>query len=116
MQLSDALYIISVASRLVDMHPATLRKYEREGFLEPSRSSGNVRLYSREDIARLRQIKYLVEERGLNLAGVELALELTACLRRLAALLDQERAVRNGQHRAGELVQEALRVLGDQQA
>ena len=70
----EALYIISVAARLVDMHPSTLRKYERVGFLEPSRLGGKLRLYSVEDIQRLRQIKYLVEVRGINLAGIELAL------------------------------------------
>ncbi len=67
---SDALYVISVAARLVEMHPTTLRKYERVGFLEPSRTPGRTRLYSREDIRRLRQIKALVEEHEMNLAGV----------------------------------------------
>jgi MerR family transcriptional regulator, heat shock protein HspR len=79
----EALFIISVAARLVDMHPSTLRKYERVGFLEPSRLGGKLRLYSPEDITRLRQIKYLVEEHGINLAGIELALEITQCLLRL---------------------------------
>ncbi|HEU0165288.1 MAG TPA: MerR family transcriptional regulator [Thermomicrobiales bacterium] len=69
--------MISVAARLVEMHPQTLRKYEREGLIAPSRTSGNLRLYSDSDIERLRQVKYLVEQRGLNLAGVQLALELT---------------------------------------
>lgn len=74
---SEPLFVISVAARLVEMHPQTLRKYEREGLIAPSRTSGNLRLYSDEDIERLRQVKYLVEQRGLNLAGVQLALELT---------------------------------------
>ena len=52
---SDALYVISVAARLVEMHPTTLRKYERVGFLEPSRTPGRTRLYSLEDIRRLRR-------------------------------------------------------------
>ena len=73
----EPLFVISVAARLVEMHPQTLRKYEREGLIAPSRTSGNLRLYSDRDIERLRQVKYLVEERGLNLAGVQLALELT---------------------------------------
>jgi MerR family transcriptional regulator/heat shock protein HspR len=84
----DAVFIISVAARLVEMHPSTLRKYERCGLLEPCRISGRLRLYSEEDIARLRQIKVLVEDRGINLAGVELALELShraEQLRRIAA-------------------------------
>ena len=77
---SDALYVISVAARLVEMHPTTLRKYERVGFLEPSRTPGRTRLYSHEDIRRLRQIKHLVEEREMNLAGVQMALDLTELL------------------------------------
>jgi MerR family transcriptional regulator/heat shock protein HspR len=77
---SDALYVISVAARLVELHPTTLRKYERVGFLEPSRTPGRTRLYSREDIRRLRQIKHLVEERDMNLAGVQMALDLTDLL------------------------------------
>ena len=60
------------------MHPQTLRKYERLGLVNPSRSGGMVRYYSDQDINRLRMIKYLVEERGMNLAGVELALEMVS--------------------------------------
>ncbi len=83
MQESEPLYVISVASRLLRLHPQTLRKYEREGFVAPSRTSGNLRLYSTEDIERLRQVKHLVEERGINLAGVQLALSLTEEIRAL---------------------------------
>ena len=82
---SEPLFVISVAARLVEMHPQTLRKYEREGLIAPSRTQGNLRLYSDRDIERLRQVKYLVEERGLNLAGVQLALDLTRRLRDLRA-------------------------------
>jgi MerR family transcriptional regulator/heat shock protein HspR len=81
---SDALYVISVAARLVELHPTTLRKYERVGFLEPSRTPGRTRLYSHEDIRRLRQIKHLVEEREMNLAGVQMALDLTELLAEIA--------------------------------
>lgn len=87
-RFSEPLFVISVAARLVEMHPQTLRKYEREGLIAPSRTSGNLRLYSDEDIERLRQVKYLVEERGLNLAGVQLALELTRELQGLRETLD----------------------------
>jgi MerR family transcriptional regulator/heat shock protein HspR len=82
-RLDEPVFIISVAARLVEMHPQTLRKYEREGLIAPSRTHGNLRLYSDQDIERLRQVKYLVENRGLNLAGVQLALELTEQLRSL---------------------------------
>lgn len=89
---SEPLFVISVAARLVEMHPQTLRKYEREGLIAPSRTTGNLRLYSDRDIERLRQVKYLVEERGLNLAGVQLALELTLRLRELRAKIATNQA------------------------
>ncbi len=88
----EPLFVISVAARLLEMHPQTLRKYEREGLIAPSRTTGNLRLYSDRDIERLRQVKYLVDERGLNLAGVQLALELTGRLRDLRARLGGDAA------------------------
>src|SRR5438477_8109638 len=84
-----ALYVISVAARLVELHPTTLPKYERVGFLEPSRTPGRTRLYSHEDIRRLRQIKHLVEEREMNLSGVQMALDLTEVLSEIASVIDQ---------------------------
>lgn len=90
MDAREAVFIISVAARLVDMHPSTLRKYERCGLLEPCRMSGRLRLYSPEDIERLRQIKTLVEDRGINLAGVEMALELAERVKNLRRLADTE--------------------------
>ncbi len=71
---SDGVYIISVAARIVEMHPQTLRKYERIGLVSPFRTGGMLRLYSEEDLARLRLIKHLVGDLGLNLSGVELVL------------------------------------------
>ena len=61
----DGLYVISVAARLLEMHPQTLRKYERSGLVRPSRTVGMLRLYSEEDIVRLRLIKHLVGDLGL---------------------------------------------------
>ena len=87
--VTAALYVISVAARLVELHPTTLRKYERVGFLEPSRTPGRTRLYSHADIRRLQQIKRLVEEREINLAGVQTALDLTALLREISSQIDQ---------------------------
>ncbi|HEX3723984.1 MAG TPA: MerR family transcriptional regulator [Nitrolancea sp.] len=83
MRENEPLYVISVAARLLELHPQTLRKYEREGFVSPSRTTGNLRLYSSEDLERLRQVKYLVEDRGINLAGVQLSMELTARVKRI---------------------------------
>ena len=70
------LYVISVAAELVDMHPQTLRLYERKGLIEPSRSAGKTRLYSRRDIEQLREIRRLTQELGVNLAGVEEIIKL----------------------------------------
>ena len=86
----EPVFIISVAARLLQMHPQTLRKYEREGLVAPSRTTGNLRLYSDDDLERLRQVKYLVGEQGLNLAGVQLVLEMTRHLRALRTRLGEE--------------------------
>ena len=72
------------------MHPQTLRKYERLGLVNPSRSGGMVRYYSDLDISRLRMIKHLVEDRGMNLAGVELALEMVSKLQLIQQVVDTE--------------------------
>jgi len=76
MDESDGLYTMAVASRITGMHPQTLRKYERAGLIRPSRQSGNQRLYSDADLRRLRRIRYLVEVRGVNIAGLELTLRM----------------------------------------
>ena len=75
MARSNGVYVMRVASMLTGMHPQTLRKYERTGLLKPSRSK-KLRMYSDENIARLRTIKYLVDDLGLNLAGVRIALDI----------------------------------------
>ncbi len=75
MDQTNGVYVMRVASMLTGMHPQTLRKYERAGLLEPSRCK-RLRMYSDADIARLRTIKHLVEEIGLNLAGVKVALKV----------------------------------------
>src|SRR5205823_6242058 len=108
----DALYVISVAARLVELHPTTLRKYERVGFLEPSRTPGRTRLYSHEDIRRLRQIKHLVEEREMNLAGVQMALDLTELLSQLAAAIDQSPDVASLRRRVLGTLRVAFVTLG----
>ena len=109
---SDALYVISVAARLVELHPTTLRKYERVGFLEPSRTPGRTRLYSREDIRRLRQIKHLVDEREMNLAGVQMALDLTEVLSELSNALEQAHDVVSLRRHAQASLRAAFATLG----
>ena len=86
---AEGIYVISVAARLLQMHPQTLRKYERAGLVRPSRTVGMLRLYCEEDIVRLRLIKHLVGEMGLNLAGVEVALAMFNQMLRLKSGLDQ---------------------------
>jgi len=90
----EGVYIISVAARILDVHPQTLRKYERLGLINPGRTIGMLRLYSREDILRVRLIQRL-GDMGLNLAGVEFALSAAENLyrlnRRLQALTEDSR-------------------------
>lgn len=110
MRESEPLFVISVASRLLQLHPQTLRKYEREGFVAPSRTQGNLRLYSRDDIDRLRQVKTLVEDRGVNLAGVQMALHLT---RRIREMQDELRAARRDDYnRIADVMDELLLEMG----
>jgi MerR family transcriptional regulator/heat shock protein HspR len=84
------VFMISVAAELAEMHPQTLRMYEQRGLIEPKRSPKGTRLYSHEDVQRLRRIQQMTAELGLNLAGVERVLELEEQLdrmrRRVAAL------------------------------
>lgn len=85
----EACYIISVAARLVNMHPQTLRYYERLGLCTPSRSKGRIRLYSARDVEKLKQIHRYVDVLGVNLAGVEVILNLTERLADLEAEIER---------------------------
>lgn len=80
------LFLISMAARHLGMHPQTLRKYERLGLIRPSRTLGSMRVYSRGEIERLRVIKHLVDEAGINLAGVQRLLEVADVLERIRPL------------------------------
>lgn len=82
------MIFISVAARMLSMHPQTLRKYERLGLVQPARTIGSMRLYSDEAIERLRLIKVLVEDAGVNLAGVQRLLAVAEALQRIMPLLD----------------------------
>jgi len=90
---SEPLYVISVAAKLVDMHPQTLRMYERAGLVKPARTANNIRLYSDVDIERFRQIRRLTSV-GLNLAGVEMVLDLLGRMERMRQELENEVAER----------------------
>jgi MerR family transcriptional regulator/heat shock protein HspR len=92
MPLEDKMrpvFMISVAAELAEMHPQTLRMYERRGLIRPRRSSKSTRLYSLDDVERLRRIQQLVAESGLNLAGVERVLEMEEQLAALQRRVDQ---------------------------
>jgi MerR family transcriptional regulator/heat shock protein HspR len=85
----EPMFVISVAARLVEMHPQTLRYYERAGLVKPKRSSGSIRLYSQRDIERLRKIARLIDDLGVNLAGVEVIINLTEKLELMQSVLEQ---------------------------
>ena len=95
MDLDDKLrpvFMISVAAELAEMHPQTLRMYERRGLIRPKRSSKSTRLYSMDDVERLRRIQQLVSGCGLNLAGVERVLEMEETLAKMERRLEELRA------------------------
>jgi len=79
----EPVYLISVVSKILNIHPQTLRQYEREGLIKPSRTEGKMRLYSQRDIDRLKLILSLVRDLGVNLAGVEIILQLKEEIERL---------------------------------
>ena len=102
------VYMISVAAELAGMHPQTLRIYETRGLIQPKRSPKNTRLYSDEDVERLRRIQQLTSELGMNLAGVERVFELEQEVARMRRRLNNiERAAERAQE---ELRQEIARV------
>ncbi|PZS01948.1 MAG: transcriptional regulator [Candidatus Chloroheliales bacterium] len=84
-------YVISVAAQMVSVHPQTLRLYERVGLVNPQRSGGNIRLYSDEDIERLRTIQRLINDLGVNLAGAEIILNMREQLQEMERQLDAMR-------------------------
>lgn len=90
---SRPVYVISIAANLAGCHPRTLRIYEDEGLVDPVRTETNIRLYSDDDLRRVRVIRYLTQVRGVNLAGVKLLLQLREAadlLAEIAASLDEE--------------------------
>jgi MerR family transcriptional regulator/heat shock protein HspR len=108
MALEQELYFISMAAEMLGMHPQTLRKYERLGLVQPSRTIGSMRLYSREELERLRLIKRLVDELGINLAGVQRLLAVAEAMQRIRPLMD-ENALNTGAGRR-QLLSEIRRL------
>jgi MerR family transcriptional regulator/heat shock protein HspR len=86
---NEPRYIISVAARLVGVRTHTLRYYERIGIIEPGRSKGNIRLYSERDVEILRRVKTLMDDLGVNLAGVEVILRMSGRLLEMQREIEQ---------------------------
>jgi MerR family transcriptional regulator/heat shock protein HspR len=113
MALAQDLYLISVAARMLGMHPQTLRKYERLGLVQPPRTLGSMRVYTRQEIERLRLIKHLVDEVGVNLAGVQRLLSVAEVVERMRPLLHDDPHGRHEQRQRLLREVEALsRLLG----
>ncbi len=88
----DPCYVISIAARMVGMHQQSLRYYERAGLVEPKRTGGNIRMYSNLDIQRIRQAQRLIDDLGVNLAGVDIILRMGEQLRHVQEALEATRA------------------------
>ena len=113
MTLEHDLYFISVAARMLGMHPQTLRKYERLGLVQPTRTIGSMRLYSQEELERLKLIKRLVDDAGINLAGVQRLLSIAEVVQRLRPLMREERlSARDTRRRLVQELDELSRMLG----
>jgi MerR family transcriptional regulator/heat shock protein HspR len=85
----EPCYVISVAARMVGVPTYTLRYYERVGIIEPNRSPGNIRLYSDEDVALLRRVRMLMDDLGVNLAGVSIILRMSQRIVELQRRLEE---------------------------
>jgi MerR family transcriptional regulator/heat shock protein HspR len=127
--LDQDLYLISMAARMLGMHPQTLRKYERLGLVQPSRTLGSMRLYSRDELERLKVIKRLVDDGGINLAGVQRLLSIAEVVQRIRPLVktsmasgmsvtasparrEPSQSARAARRRLGRELDELLRMLG----
>lgn len=113
MGLDHDLIFISVAARMLGMHPQTLRKYERLGLIQPSRTIGSMRLYSRDELERVKLIKRLVDDGGINLAGVQRLLSIAEVVQRLRPMMrDEALSARDGRRRLAHELDELSRMLG----
>jgi MerR family transcriptional regulator, heat shock protein HspR len=108
MPIEQRLYFISMAAEMLGMHPQTLRKYERLGLIQPTRTIGSMRVYDRQELERLRLIKRLVDEVGINLAGVQRLLQVAEVMQRIRPLME-ENALTTGAGRR-QLVNEIRRL------
>ena len=112
MAIEHDLYFISMAARLLDMHPQTLRKYERLGLVRPTRTVGSMRVYSEEELGRLRLIKHLVDEAGVNLAGVHRLLAIAEAVERLRPLVQDESGRAETRRRLAREIERIGEIVG----
>lgn len=112
MAVEHNLYFISMAARLLEMHPQTLRKYERLGLVTPTRTVGSMRVYTQDELARLRLIKHLVEEEGVNLAGVQRLLEIAESVQRLRPLMQGDASRTDVRRRVAQEIERIGKTVG----
>src|SRR5919109_5236224 len=113
MAVDQDLYFISMAARMLGMHPQTLRKYERLGLVQPTRTIGSMRVYSREELERLKLIKHLVDDAGINLAGVQRLLSIAEIVERIRPLMrDESLSARDTRRRLAQELEALSRMVG----
>ena len=112
MAVHQELFLISMAAEMLGMHPQTLRKYERLGLIQPSRTIGSMRLYSREELERLRLIRRLVDELGINLAGVQRLLSIAEVMQRIRPLMNQDATRGDARRRIAQELKRISEMVG----
>lgn len=112
MGIDEDFFFISVAARMLGMHPQTLRKYERLGLVQPSRTIGSMRVYSRDELERLKAIKRLVDDGGINLAGVQRLLSIAEVVQRMRPLMRDEPLSAREARRLTQEIDHLSRLLG----
>jgi MerR family transcriptional regulator, heat shock protein HspR len=112
MAVEHDLYFISMAARLLDMHPQTLRKYERLGLVRPTRTVGSMRVYTSEELDRLKLIKRFVEDEGVNLAGVQRLLSIAEAVQRLRPLVQEATTKADARRRVAIEIERIGRMVG----
>jgi MerR family transcriptional regulator/heat shock protein HspR len=110
--IGEDLFFISMAARLLGMHPQTLRKYERLGLVQPTRTIGSMRVYSRDELERLKLIKRLVEDGGINLAGVQRLLSIADIVQRIRPLARGDGLSRGEMRRLSAEINRLTDLLG----
>ena len=111
--MDQDFYFISTAARLLGMHPQTLRKYERLGLVQPTRTIGSMRVYSRDELERLRVIKRLVDDAGINLAGVQRLLSIAEVVQRMRPLMREDAiSARDARRRVAHELDQLAKILG----